>query len=52
MESAGIEGISVSVSKGDDVTVVDVSGTAPGLLPGTSIRVSAHSVTPTETFQQ
>ena len=52
MASAGIRDISVSVSKGDDVTVVDVAGTAPGLLPGLSITVSAHSVTPTETFDQ
>jgi len=52
MASAGIEGISVSVSKGDEFTVVDGSGTAPGLLPGMSISVSAHSVTPTETFDQ
>ena len=52
MASAGIGDISVTVSKGDDYTVVDVSGTAPGLLPGMSISVSAHSVTPTERFRQ
>lgn len=51
MASAGIEDISVSVSRGDDVTVVDVSGRAPGLLPGMSISVSGHSVTPTERFR-
>lgn len=52
MESAGIRDITVSVSRGDDFTVVDVSGTAPGLLPGMSIHVSAHSVTPSEGFER
>ena len=52
MQSAGIRDVSVSVSRGDDLTVVDVSGTAAGLLPGTSIRVSAHSVTPSESFDR
>ncbi len=52
MASAGIEDISVSVSRGEEHTVVDVSGRAPGLLPGMSIRVSAHSVTPSERFQR
>jgi Flp pilus assembly protein TadG len=52
MASAGIGDISVIVSKGDDYTVVDVSGTAPGLLPGMSISVTAHSETPTERFRQ
>jgi hypothetical protein len=52
MASAGIRDISVSVTTEDDVTVVEVSGAAPGLLPGLSIRVSAHSVTPAESFDQ
>lgn len=52
MASAGIERISVSVARGAEFTVVDVYGTAPGLLPGLSIRVAAHSVTPTERFGQ
>ena len=52
MQSAGIRDIAVSISRGDDFTVVDVSGSAPGLLPGMSIRVSAHSVTPSEGFDR
>jgi hypothetical protein len=52
MASAGIRDISVTVSQGAAFTVVDVSGIAPGLLPGLSIRVSAHSVTPSERFDR
>ena len=51
MRSAGIRNVSVSVSRRDDVTVVEVSGTAPGLLSGMSVTVSARSVTPTEEFR-
>lgn len=48
MQSAGIRDVSVSISRGADVTVVEVSGTAPGLLTGMSVTVTARSVTPTE----
>ena len=48
MQSAGIRDVSISISRGADVTVVEVSGTAPGLLTGMSVTVTARSVTPTE----
>ena len=48
MAAAGIEDISVSVSRGSDVTTVSVSGRSPGLLSGMTVTVSATSVTPTE----
>ena len=50
LRSLGLRNISVSVSRGDDVTVVEVSGDAPGILIGTSVRVHARSVTPTDRF--
>ena len=48
MESAGIRDVSVSVSRGSDLTTVTVSGTSPGIIAGTSVHVSARSVTPSE----
>ena len=48
MESAGIRDVSVSVSRGSDLTTVTVSGTSPGIIAGTSAHVSARSVTPSE----
>ena len=48
MASAGLRDISISVSKGGTSTVVEVSATAPGLLPGTSVRVHARSVAASE----
>jgi Flp pilus assembly protein TadG len=50
LRSLGLRNISVSVSRGDDLTVVEVSGDAPGILIGTSVRVHARSVTPTDRF--
>ncbi|CAN5761295.1 hypothetical protein BH24ACT5_BH24ACT5_05180 [soil metagenome] len=50
MASAGLRDISVSISRGAEVTVVVVSGTARGILPGTSVTVTARSATPTERF--
>ena len=43
--------VTVSINRGANETVVDVSGDAPGILIGTSARVTARSVTPTERFQ-
>ena len=40
--------VSVSVSRGSDMTTVTVSGTSPGIIAGTSVHVSARSVTPSE----
>jgi hypothetical protein len=51
LEAAGLRDVSVTVSRGTEETVVRVSGVAPGILVGTSIRVVARSVTPTERFQ-
>jgi hypothetical protein len=51
LTNAGMRNVSVSVSRGAEVTVVEVSGDAPGILVGTSVRVTARSVTPTERFQ-
>lgn len=48
MRSAGLRDVTVSISRGADATVVEVSGTAPGILVGMSVAVSARSVTPTE----
>ena len=51
MAGSGLRDVSVTISRGDDSTVVEVHGTAPGLLSGMSISVSARSVTPTEDWQ-
>ena len=48
MAAAGIEDISVSVSRGAEFTTVSVSGKSPGLLSGMTVTVRATSVTPTE----
>jgi Flp pilus assembly protein TadG len=50
LRSLGLENVSVSVDRGGDVTVVEASGDAPGILIGTSVRVHARSVTPTDRF--
>lgn len=50
LRRAGLRNISVSVERGDEFTVVEVSGDAPGILVGTSARVHARSVTPTERY--
>jgi hypothetical protein len=51
LRRAGLENPSVSITRGADQTEVVVSGTAPGILIGTSSTVSARSVTATERFQ-
>jgi len=48
LASAGLHDVSIDVSRGATATVVEVSATAPGLLPGTSVRVHARSVAATE----
>ena len=50
LRSLGLRNIAVSVSRSDDVTVVEVSGDAPGILIGTSVRLHARSVTPTDRY--
>src|SRR4051794_33909393 len=50
LRSLGLRNIAVSVTRGADITVVEVSGDAPGILIGTSVRVHARSVTPTDHF--
>jgi len=51
LREAGLRQVRVSITRGVDETVVRVSGTAPGILIGTSSTVSARSSTPTERFQ-
>ena len=48
MAAAGIDSISVEISRGAEFTTVVVSGRSPGLLAGMTVTVSATSVTPTE----
>jgi hypothetical protein len=48
LRAAGIDDISVEISRGAEVTTVSVSGRSPGLLAGLSVTVRATSVTPTE----
>jgi Flp pilus assembly protein TadG len=50
LRSIGLRNVAVSVSRGADTTVVEVSGDAPGILIGTSVRVHARSVTPTNRY--
>ena len=50
LRSLGLRDITVSVSRQADITVVEVSGDAPGIIIGTSVRVHARSVTPTDRF--
>ena len=51
LASAGLRDVEVAVSRGADATTVTVSATAPGLLAGMSVTVSARSVTPTEGYR-
>ena len=50
LAEAGIGDVSVSISRGTNETVVEISGDAPGILVGTSSRIAARSVTPTDSF--
>lgn len=50
LRSAGMTNVSVSVSRGADATVVQITATAAGLLPFTSSTISVRSTTPTEAF--
>jgi len=50
LSSAGMKNVTVNITRGDTITVVDVSGDAPGILIGTSARITARSETPTEGF--
>ena len=50
LRALGLHNVAVTIDRGDDVTVVDVAGDAPGILIGTSARVHARSVTPTDRY--
>ena len=50
LRRAGMDNVTVSISRGADVTVVEINGDAPGILIGTSAHIHARSVTPTERF--
>ena len=50
LRTAGLDNVTVSISRGADVTVVEINGDAPGILVGTSARIHARSVVPTERY--
>src|SRR5690349_1116262 len=50
LRAVGLEHVSVTIDRSDDETVVDVAGDAPGILVGTSARIHARSVTPTDRY--
>lgn len=50
LRGLGLRNVSVSVDRGDDVTIVEASAEAPGILIGTSVRLHVRSVTPTDRF--
>jgi hypothetical protein len=50
LTAAGLDDVSVSVSRGGTETVVVVSGRAPGIMIGTSVAVSARAVTPSDGY--
>jgi hypothetical protein len=50
LRTAGIRNVTVSIRRDDEVTVVEIDGTAQGILVGTSARIHARSVTPTDRF--
>ena len=52
LERAGMRNVTVTVARSEDLTIVEITGDAPGILIGTSARVHARSVTPTEGFEQ
>ena len=53
LESAGMHSVSVSIAAGGPggTTVVIVTATAPGLLPGMAVTVSARSTAPAEGYR-
>jgi hypothetical protein len=50
LRRAGMDNITVSISRGADVTVVEINGDSAGILIGTSAHIHARSVVPTERF--
>jgi hypothetical protein len=50
LTSSGVRNVVVSVERGEQLTVVVITGRVPGILAGTSIRVSARSVSPTVVY--
>lgn len=51
LQRLGMSDVSVSVTRDDAWTIVDVEARAPGILVGTSTTVTAHAVTPSEGFK-
>lgn len=51
LERSGMTNVVVTITIGLDTTTVVVTGSAPGLLIGTSSTVGATSVTPNEGFR-
>lgn len=50
LQRAGVRNVTVTIERGDDVTVVEITGDTPGILVGTSAHIRARSVTPTERY--
>ncbi len=51
LERSGMTNVIVTITSGPDTTTVVVTGSAPGLLIGTSSNLTATSVTPNEGFR-
>lgn len=51
LRSAGLREVSVSISRDEAFTTVEVSGVAPGIIAGTAVTVTARSVTPSEGYR-
>jgi Flp pilus assembly protein TadG len=51
LERSGMTNVVVTITAGLDTTTVIVTGTAPGILVGTSSTLTATSVTPNEGFR-
>ncbi len=51
LERSGMTSVVVRITSGLDTTTVVVTGSAPGILLGTSSTLSATSVTPNERFR-
>jgi hypothetical protein len=51
LERSGMTNVVVTITSGLDTTTVVVTGSAPGILVGTSSTVGATSVTPNEGFR-
>lgn len=51
LERSGMTNVVVTITSGLDTTTVVITGSAPGILVGTSSTLSATSITPNEGFR-